>query len=212
MNNFASYYEFDRKEMNSFLPEYYSKVLEVGCGAGNFRHNLALKNEYWGIEPVESVACLAMTKLDNVLIGTYEDLCDQIPNNYFDLIVCNDVIEHMVDYDFFLQSIKSKMKKNGVLIASIPNVRYISNIFYLLIEKDWKYIDYGILDKSHLRFFTQKSIVRIVSSNGWIIEKISGINSYKPKSFLNRCIYGLALFFLGFDIKYLEFGIRIREN
>lgn len=212
MSNYASYYEFDRKEMSTFLPADYTKVLEVGCGAGNFRKNLVLKNEYWGIEPVEVVASHAMSQLDNVLIGSYENVYSQIPDNYFDLIICNDVIEHMVDYDYFFESIKSKMKKNGVLIASIPNVRYISNLFYLLIKKDWKYTDSGILDKLHLRFFTKKSILRIVIGNGWIVEKIFGINPYKPKSFLYRCAYGLASLLLGFDIKYLEFGIQIRQK
>ncbi len=212
MGDYTSYYEFKRKEMRIFLPNNYSQVLEVGCGAGNFRDNLFLKNEYWGVEPVESVARLAMSKLDNVIIGSYEDVYNQIPDNYFNLVICNDVIEHMVNYDFFFQSIKNKMKKNGVLIGSIPNVRYISNLYSLLVNKDWKYNDHGILDKSHLRFFTKTSILRTVRENGWVVDKISGINSYKPKSFLYLCSYIFALCIFGFDVQYLEFGIRISQK
>ena len=96
MINSSEYYQWNRSEMNIFIPEQYSKILEIGCGEGNFRENLKKKNEYWAIEPVQDIAKRASEKLDKVYIGTYHEMEDRIPDNYFDLVVCNDVIEAYV--------------------------------------------------------------------------------------------------------------------
>lgn len=206
------YYRCDRCEMTALLPKEYSRVLEIGCGEGNFRKNLNQINEYWGVELVESVGTIAAQNLDHVLIGAYEKISTQIPNNYFDLVICNDVIEHMTDHDDFFHSIKDKITKHGFLVASIPNVRYQLNLYNLLVNKDWQYTDAGILDKTHLRFFTKKSILKTVISHGFMVEECIGINSYWYKQFLKRCVYYAARKLLGEDIMYLQFGIRIRNS
>lgn len=212
-NDINDYYELKRKEMRELLPECPLNVLEIGCGEGAFRENFLQVKEYWGVEPVKSIAEAAKDNLDRVLVGTYQDVRDSIPDNYFDLIVCNDVIEHMTDHDEFLQSIKKKIINGGCLVASIPNVRYVKNLWEVLFKKDWKYRGSGILDITHLRFFTQKSINRTMTDNGYSIQRIIGLNSYRPGSILERVMYGISVLFLGEDIKYLQFGIRIvNEN
>ena len=213
MSSAPDYYLGYRKEMKPLLPESYTRVLEIGCGEGNFRQNLKHKHEYWGVEPAESAASKAKDKLDKVLVGIYESVVDQIPDNYFDLVICNDVIEHMVDHEAFLRSIKSKMTTNGCLVASIPNVRFIENLAELLFQRDWRYREAGILDRTHLRFFTERSVVRSVLENGFVIDKKIGINRYKGyRAYfgLMRIPYFLALLILGRDIRYLQFGICIR--
>lgn len=207
-----NYYQCTRKEMRQLLPKSYSKVLEIGCGEGNFRNNLRLKNEYWGVELVEAVAEIAKTKLDHVLVGSYQEKTNEIPDNYFDLVVCNDVIEHMADHDYFFKSIKQKISHNGFLVFSIPNVRYHKNLYNLIVNKDWKYEDIGILDNTHLRFFTKKSILRTVDHHGFTIEDCIGINDYWFKKFWERCVYFVARTTLGEDIKYLQFGIRLKKS
>lgn len=211
MNNSTAYYHGERTEVAVLLPKQYSRVLEIGCGEGGFRNNLNQAHEYWGVEPVESIAKLAQEKLDKVLVGTYQEVESIIPNNYFDLVICNDVIEHMSDHDEFFQSIKKKIKNDGSLVASIPNVRYIGNLWELLIKKDWEYKNNGILDRTHLRYFTRKSLIRTLSNNTFSIEQITGINCYQPRSRLNRVIYFFAVLLFGRDIKYLQFGIRIKD-
>jgi len=151
--------------------------------------------------------------MDKVLIGPYEDVFNEIPDNYFDLVVCNDVIEHMVDHDEFFQSIKNKIKAKGVLIASIPNVRFIKNLNELIVKKDWEYKSDGILDRTHLRFFTEKSLKRTISDNGFIIEDFIGLNPYKRKGFgIRRFLYNVAISWLGSDLRFMQFGIRIRSS
>lgn len=206
----ATYYRLDRREIVPLLPRQCSTVLEVGCGEGEFRENLSQDSEYWGIEPVAEVAAIAANRLDKTLVGTYESTLDQIPDSYFDLVICNDVIEHMSDHDAFFQSIKSKLKPNGQIVASIPNVRYVRNLFEVFVKKDWKYKDSGILDRTHLRFFTEKSLNRTISENGFLVDQFMGINPYTHRSFLARGACRLAALLLGQDIRFLQFAVRIR--
>ncbi|MRR05720.1 MAG: class I SAM-dependent methyltransferase, partial [Deltaproteobacteria bacterium] len=153
MSKDRQYYIYNRPEMIDFIPGQYTRVLEIGCGEGNFRANLDEDCEYWGIEPFEAAAKVAANKLFKVINKTYDEAFDELPDNYYDLVVCNDVIEHMTDYVFLFRTIKKKMKPSSFIIGSIPNVRYIKNLTELLIKKDWKYKDEGILDKTHYRFF-----------------------------------------------------------
>ena len=205
----TSYYKNYRKEMMLLLPEQYSKVLEVGCGEGNFRINLSQENEYWGVEPIEASARKASKKLDKVLIGTFNEMFDQIPDDYFDLVICNDVIEHMTDHEEFFQSIKKKIKKEGCLVASIPNVRYILNLIELIVKKDWEYKDAGILDRTHLRFFTEKSLKRTIIDSGFEIDQFKGINIYRSGG-VKRYFFNVVFMLLGQDARCMQFGIRIK--
>lgn len=209
MNSPDTYYRFERREVSDLLPKHYSRVLEIGCGEGVFRNNLNQEHEYWGIEPVASAAEIARNKLDRVLVGTYQQVENQLPDNYFDLVICNDVIEHMPDHDEFFESIKQKLAGGGHLVASIPNVRYVWNLWDLMINKDWEYKDSGILDRTHLRFFTRKSLERTLRNHKYEIDMITGINKCKPWKIRNRLRYLIGILLFGSDAKYLQYGIRI---
>ena len=226
MTDKSGYFEANRREVASLLPVTYSKVLEVGCASGGFSGHLVLPCDYWGIEPNHMAAIAAREKIGRVLIGTYEEIESQLPDGYFDLVVCNDVIEHMVDHDAFLQSIKKKMTSNGVIIGSIPNIRHITALAKLLIGKDWPYSESGILDRTHLRFFTAKSLRRTFDSHGYHIEAMQGLASVirhglvrpaKPLSMwmntaFRLCTLSVVVATLGayWDTQYPQFGFRIR--
>ena len=86
------YYQNTRPEIYEIVPKTVQRVLEIGCAAGCFRLNFHDSVEYWGVEPVREVAEQAAMKNIKVLFGTYDAVVGQIPNGYFDAIVCNDVI------------------------------------------------------------------------------------------------------------------------
>lgn len=199
--------------MANFLPEEYHRVLEIGCGEGNFSQNLKPGSEIWGCEMDEHSAAVAAQKLTKVLLGKYEVVASQIPENYFDVVVCNDVIEHMEDHDWFLDSIVQKMKPGGFLVASIPNMRHIRALYELVFKKDWQYQDSGTLDRTHLRFFTKKSLLRTLNAHGFTVEKFAGINNTK------NSFYHIIQFFINLitlwrhrDIEYLQFAFRARRG
>ena len=212
-----------REEVSRFLLKKYSKVLEIGCSKGLFTSNLNINCEYWGIEPDKNAMVIQSPIINKILRGTYLEVYDQLPNEYFDLIICNDVIEHMPDHNIFFQSIKKKMKNNSVIIGSIPNVRYILNLYELFVKKDWQYKNCGILDNTHLRFFTKKSIKRTFLNNNFKIEKIHGINGIRNPSLNKRPLlkcFAYMLYYiinlgpLGFygDILFPQFGFRIKNK
>lgn len=207
------YYQFARSEMLAFIPDNYSKVLEVGCGAGNFLKSLKPNAESWGVEQDTVAAKLASKHVNKVLVGSYQSACKKIPNNYFDLIICNDVIEHIEHHNEFLEDLKNKLSSDGALVVSIPNVRFLPNLFELLVLKDWRYRDAGILDKTHLRFFTRKSLCRTLEESGWNIEILEGINRYGNSLFSpKRILSYLCQPLLGSDTAYLQFAALARKK
>lgn len=170
-----SYYISKRQDMLKFIDIKVSKILEIGCGEGNFATNFT-DVEYWGVEPVTQHAKAAEKKGFKILNGLYENVEDKIPDAYFDLIACNDVIEHMLDPIGFLRDVKKKLKPTGKLIASIPNIRYAPILHKLIFEADFEYAQSGIMDYTHLHFFTHKSFHKIAESTGWNVDLIEPIN------------------------------------
>ena len=91
----------------------------MGCGAGNFRSNFSDGCEYWGIEPSQKAAKIALQKLDKVLVGTFQEVFEKLPSDYFDCVICADVIEHMENEVWFFQSIKKNMRNEALIVGSI---------------------------------------------------------------------------------------------
>lgn len=222
------YYQANRGVMTKYLPQSYEHVLEVGCGTGGFFDHLRQPCEVWGVEPNPEAARVAGQKLHRVLTGRFDRIAHELPDGYFDMVVCNDVIEHMDDHDAFLEAIKSKLRPSGCIVGSIPNVRHITALFKLLIAKDWPYSESGILDRTHLRFFTEKSLVRTFRDHGYAIQLLQGIGSIitngivrhsnKP-SFLQNLSYrtislAVVVLTLGYywDTQYPQFAFRVKLN
>ncbi len=206
------YYANHRPEMLGFLPDKYNNVLEVGCGKGLFFKSIKKpEGVSWGCEPNIESAEVAKSLFDRVVVGNYKDVCDQFPDNFFDLIICNDVIEHMVDYNYFFSNVKTKMTNSGYIIGSVPNFRYINNLREILIEKDWKYKESGILDETHLRFFTKKSLIRVLLSHRYKIIDIRGINKTTYVRNINSIIKRTASLVLGGDSEYFQIGFCAKK-
>lgn len=199
------YYSYSRPEMSKFVPVDAKNILDIGCGEGFFVASLNKNNNFesWGVEINQKVAEIAKNNLDKVLVGNISDLLISIPNNYFDCIVFNDVLEHMENPYQVLEKIKTKLSSSGVIICSIPNVRHVRVLRDLLFKKQWKYEESGILDKTHLRFFTKKSIKDMFINAGYHILEIKGINGTKWWKF-----FLINLFTFGFfsDSRFIQFA------
>lgn len=183
-NKSGDYYGQDRKEMQSLIPVGIKSILDVGCSNGQFGANLKKQNPYisvWGIEPFKEAADIAKEVLDNVVNNVFNTELPELKNKKFDCITFNDVLEHLVNPEQALQDCHVYLNKDGYVVASIPNILYFPIIFEVLKKEDWKYESVGILDNTHLRFFTEKSIIRLFEENGFKIVKIEGINSNKTK-------------------------------
>lgn len=199
------YYTNYRPEMQALFPSHAKKVLDVGCGEGAMIYELKQKYniETWGIEFMEAEALKAKEKLNHVIIDTVENSIDKLPDNYFDVIYFNDVLEHLANPNSVLAKIRTKLSGNGVIISSIPNVRYHSVFKQYIFKKDWKYDNAGVMDFTHLRFFTSKSIKDMYREAGYEIIKHQGIN--KTKS-LMPYLYNLLLLFTASDMFYVQYA------
>lgn len=205
-----TYFSNLRQEMLQFLPRSPKRILDVGCGEGEFGLQLIkLYNaEVWGVEPNRAAAHKAKDSLFHVINSNFEEGIE-IPQNYFDCIVFNDVIEHMLFPEVALNLSSKFLSKesHSVLVASIPNFRYIKNIYEILIQKDFRYKGHGILDATHYKFFTENSIRRFFADNQFLIEKMEGINP--TKSLLFRIANSIFLGYID-DMRYLQFAVVAR--
>ena len=162
----------------------YSRVLDVGCSTGNTGVMLkgrGLCDWVSGIELFEETAKVAKTRLDQVIVGPVEIALDEVADQSFDCILCLDVLEHLVDPWSVLAQLAQKLRVGGIIICSIPNIRHISVLFHLIIRGRWQYTDSGILDRTHLRFFTKDSCHQIVSIKGFDVEEMRGRIGSKSK-------------------------------
>jgi len=207
-----SYYKKDRNEIIEFIPKKYNKVLEIGCSEGNFRKNLSPNCEYWGVEADLESGEIASKKINKLIKGDFFKIHNQLPDKYFDLVICNDVIEHFEHYNLFFNIIRKKMVDNAFIIGSIPNVRYVTNLYNLIFLKDWEYANEGILDKTHLRFFTKKTLINTFSKNGFNIIQLDGINKISVSIFSFKSILKkLLTFIFGEDSNYLQFAFCLKK-
>lgn len=174
----TDYYK-ERPEILRLIPESSRRVLDVGCGSGLL--GKALKRdrpdiEVRGIEPVAEVAAQARSVLDDVYAGFAGT---PLPQSWPapDCLVFADTLEHMPDPWQVLRSMVSGLGSGATVVLSLPNVAHHS-VAWSLLRGRWEYQDWGILDRTHLRFFTRRSVVQLVEAAGLVIEKIERVETY----------------------------------
>ena len=174
----AKYDDKPRTELIDLITETPQRVLEIGCGAG--ATGLALKQkfqdiEYVGVEPDEGAAKIAQTRLDRVICSDIEKVqldTFGLTKEYFDLIICADVLEHLYDPWKIIFALRNNLVPDGRILASIPNIQHI-NIINNLINGNWTYSKYGVLDAAHIRFFTLSEIAKMFSDTGYKMIQLS---------------------------------------
>lgn len=204
MKETTNYYSLSRLEIAAFVPNNIVAILDIGCSSGTFLELVKEQTgaETWGVEAVQEIAETAKLKVDHILTGKVEDVINSIPDGYFDCITFNDVLEHLLEPTDVLKLIKPKLSEKGIIIASIPNVRYFYNLYELIIKKDWEYKDAGILDSTHFRFFTQKSMKRMFENAGYKVIEQQGINEILSSKF--RLFNWLTIGYFS-DSKFCQF-------
>jgi 2-polyprenyl-3-methyl-5-hydroxy-6-metoxy-1,4-benzoquinol methylase len=210
--NSSVYGDLPRSEMLAFIPSGSNRILDVGCHMGAFGASIkaSLKAEVWGVEPNAETAAIAKLALDHVIVGLFSDEI-QLPDRYFDVITFNDVLEHMPDPWSALKLAERKLAPDGSIVVSIPNLRNIENLLHILKDSDFKYEPNGIRDKTHLRFFTKKSVHRLFEESGLAVVNVQGINEdWWRQSLLRRVAFRLFRKYLE-DTKYMQFAVVAKK-
>ena len=165
-----SYFSSARREILPALPQFSERVLEIGCGTGatlGWLKEIGRCKETFGVELVEEASQIAETVVDRVILADIEEETIDLPEQYFNLILCLDVLEHMKNPWRILRMLVQRwLVPGGIIIVSIPNLRYRKVLIDLLIHSLFEYQDAGILDRTHLRFFTKHSAISLLRSSG----------------------------------------------
>jgi 2-polyprenyl-3-methyl-5-hydroxy-6-metoxy-1,4-benzoquinol methylase len=180
-----SYYRYPRTSLLDFLAAHRAlegRALDVGCAAGTLGAELLRRGfaEVIGIEPVSRVADEARTNLSDVIVGTFHGV-DRAALGTFDLIVFGDSLEHMLDPWAALADAREMLNPGGALILSVPNVSHWSVLWPALKLGRWDYKDLGLLDRTHLRFFTPASLAKALGAAGFRVLARLGTEKKLPK-------------------------------
>ncbi|MDR3499402.1 MAG: methyltransferase domain-containing protein [Parvibaculum sp.] len=203
-----TYHDNARIDIFNMLPSKCSRVLEIGVGTG--ATIVALKDvrkvEFTaGVELSEVAGARARGRVDEVLVADIEK--SGLPDHWrdFDLILCLDVLEHLVDPWRVVERLHERLAPGGVVLASIPNVNHISASLPLLLRGEWKLVDAGILDRTHLRFFVKKTAIELMTCSGLHLQAISlgGLPRHSKRWWANKLTVGLFERFLA-----LQYYIR----
>lgn len=193
----ADYYATRQDGIVNIMPEGTRRVLEVGCGRGLTGRAIKEKAEgtleVVGIEIEPEIAEKAKKNIDTVLAGDAENMEIPFKEGYFDCMIYGNILEHLVDPWALLRKHGKFLNDRGCVVASIPNIAHYRTI-KMLLRKEWNYAERGILDETHLRFFTLKSIKDMFTKCGLdIVEIKRRISASKVKKVLNKILFGALL-------------------
>lgn len=193
-------YRFDPAPLNTHMllmeqiPEN-SKVLEIGTASGYLGEYMIHEKhcDVWGIEVVESEYKEAVEcGYKELLHKSAEELLrdNDFTDQKFDVILLGDVLEHMVNPGEVLFGLKKYLKEGGKVVISMPNIAHYTTRWHLLTG-NWQMQDSGILDRTHLRFFTRDTAVEMIKKAGYELESARPSSGYIERFGINK-LFGIG--------------------
>jgi SAM-dependent methyltransferase len=183
------YYRSERPEVAALIAPEGKRILELGCAAGMMGAQLRSRGavEVVGVELHAAAAKAARA----VLTAVYRLDLSTLPalpyaDGHFDYIVCADVLEHLVDPEAVLRHFRRYLAPEGQVVVSLPNLRHESVVLPLLVDGLFEYRDAGILDRTHLRFFTLSGLGGLLSAAGLALAAPLRALTEPPSAYLER--------------------------
>ena len=151
-----------------------TQVLDVGCATGYLARALVERGcQVSGIELVAEAAEQARPVLDQLVVGDVAtlDLAAELGERRFDYIVLGDILEHLAAPAAVLRSLVRLLAPRGSVVVSTPNVSH-GALRLALLQGRWQYQDRGLLDRTHLRFFTRASLLELLHDAGLSVARM----------------------------------------
>ena len=168
-----------------------SKVLDVGAGNG-FLGWLFRKVKPGvvvdGIEPSDAGSEVARGHYRTFRTAFVQDVKAEILKESYDYIVLADVVEHVQDPLGFLRDLTDGLSDRTKVVLSIPNVAHYS-VRLAILNGGFRYVDSGLLERTHIRFFTLATIEEMVKALGWSVEALHHLKRYVASD-VERPTYG----------------------
>jgi SAM-dependent methyltransferase len=168
------------------VPTSARRILEVGCGAGHLGaalKKLGTERRVFGVELISDAAASAASRLDEVFAIDIEYDDPPLDQGSLDCILLGDVLQHLVAPDRVLIRLRRFLASGGTILCSVPNVQHHSIIAGLL-RSDFQYTEAGLLDSTHLRFFTYSTLIKLFSDCGFEPEIVDTTVIPAPSEFL----------------------------
>jgi SAM-dependent methyltransferase len=163
-----------------------STVVEVGCHTGYFTRLLRDRDcHVTAVERDVEAASQARAFADEIMVADVEDPDLELPRDTADVVLFSHVLEHLVDPAATLLRARSWLREGGRVVAAIPNVAYWKVRFDLLRGR-FDYTPTGILDETHLRFFTRRTGHELFERSGYDVRRIPGTSHAPAAGLLNR--------------------------
>lgn len=211
------YYMYSRKEIADLIDKDSQtniNILEIGCGLGDTLAAIKYRFPYCdvhGIEIDKKIAMLGSSKFD-IKCGNVETYEFESGEKY-DFIIFADVLEHLYDPYSVIHKMKEHLNVGGCILASIPNILN-AHVIYDLLNGNFTYQDAGILDRTHIRFFTQNEIYRMFEQDGYEIDQILWKVDKHESTQINQGFFDKLIELVGEDKKILfdtyQYLIRAR--
>lgn len=173
-----------------------NKVLDIGCYDGTLGSRLIKEsNNVYGIEINQEVIEIATQKGIKVIT---QDINSRFSfeNNFFDVVVAAEVIEHILDTDFFIDEIKRVLKPGGILVLSTPNIASLGRRLFLLFGRS-PYFEASLgyppeVHSGHIRFFTKYLLFGFLKHKGFEIQEFASdvINFVSSGKIASRLLAG----------------------
>lgn len=162
------YHSHVRFDVLPFVPKTGGRLLDIGGGIGATALEARSRGLVGQAGVIDQVP--ALSGLDFSYNGDLNDL-DFLESvgraqGPFDTILCLDILEHLFEPWDVVAKLQTMLVPGGVIVASIPNVRHISVVAPLLLRSSWQLADDGVLDRTHLRFFTRSSAIELMTRSG----------------------------------------------
>ena len=164
-----------------------STCLDVGCWNGNLGHAL-IKEKKCTVDGIDFNDKVLKEAKKNGYTETFSanlnapDLDFSMIKKKYDHIIFADVLEHLINPSLILEMLGKDIKKDGIVIVSLPNVAFLENRIRLLLGQ-WNYREFGTLDKTHLRFYTLKTAKKLLEDAGYTVISIDTYNQFKKLKF-----------------------------
>jgi SAM-dependent methyltransferase len=182
----VDYYAGCNERLARLMPAEALRVLEVGCGEGRLGARLkALRpgREVYGIEREPAAVTAAAGNLDRVFALDVERDDPPLEPGSLDAVLYGDVLEHLVDPLAVLRRHRPLLKSDGIVLASVPNVQH-HTIVAAVLRGDFQYESAGLLDATHLRFFTWSTLFKLLLDAGFAPEIADETALPAPAGFL----------------------------
>lgn len=204
------YHAHVRSDVFDVVPSPAGRVLDLGGGIGATGAALKTARDATFVVVADLVAGTPANGVDVSVGGDLEDaafvrklLAEHGP---FDTILCLDVLEHLRDPWATVGALRDGLADGGVIVASIPNVNHHSLVFPLVFRGRYELQDAGLLDRTHLRWFTRASAIDLMTPPGLKLEAVGGYLGRKNKL--------LKAFTLGLSARFTiqQYVIRVRRT